>query len=392
MVCGVGKRFIFEGREVSFFTGCRYDQFKKMKMNIFTIILSIILLSCSSSENSSKGVSYHFFRQNGKIGIVDSKGEITCEPKFDSEKYFPTEFNNIQHSKFTTIYNDEKKINLIIDIYGIEPFPNSSNIRYKNYGNLAMYYDNVSEDKGLHILSLNNKKEIAYFENRVAINFHGNTKYFFSILDNEKWRLFNELGDKIYEKRYRLDVDVLEIDDVFKGLVLSRRGTEVNYINSNGKELIPSNSLENQYLQLLKQKEIDYNKEYPKFTYETILSTEYSESVKTHKVVKTIKYKTGEELYIVTKNSKQGVVNSEGEILLEIKYDKVRSEYKMLFFHIGEKMGMANLNGEIIFQPKFKSIRYEPNNSRYIDLKYKEFWFEADVNGKIYTPKHIQIE
>lgn len=370
----------------------RFDQLRTMKINIFSLIAICIISSCSSSENSSKGVSYHFFRQNGQIGIVDSRGEITCEPKFDSDVYFPTEFDNFQRSKFTSIYNDKENRNLIIDIYGNEPFPNATNLKYKNEGNFAIYFDDFAGGKGLHVLSLNNKEEIGYYENRVAINFYGNTKYFYSILNQKKWRLFNELGDNIYEEGYRLDVDVLEIDNEFEAIVLSRGGAEIKYLDSNGKELPPSKSLQSKFHKLQKQKEIDYKKEYPKYSYETIPVKEYSKKVNKYEVVKAIKYESGEEIYFVSKNNMQGVVNSEGKILLEIKYENISSDYKMLFFSKEGKRGMARLNGEIIYQPKFNSIRYEAHNSRYVDLRYNEYWFEADINGKIFTPKNIKIE
>lgn len=363
-----------------------------MNTNISILISVLIFLSCKSNNNSSSDVSYHFFRQNGKIGIVDSRGEITCEPKFESEKFYPIEFNNLQHSKFTSLYDDNKNRNLIIDIYGNEPFPNTSNHNYKNYGNLAIYFDDFPGNKGLHILSLSRIEEIGYFENRVAINFYGNTKYFYSILDNKTWKLFNEHGVKIHEKKYRLDVDIIEKSENFEAIVLSERGTKIKYINSNGKELTSSKSLQNKTQELQKQKEINYKKEYPRYSYQTIPITQYPNKVKEYDVTKAIKYENGEEFYIVSKNSKQGVIDSKGKYVLKIKYDKIKVDYNMLFFHYEDKIGMANLDGDIIFQPKFGSIRYEPNNSRYIDLKYEEYWFEADINGRIFTPKHIEIK
>ncbi len=357
-----------------------------MKINLFILISACALFSCTPSENISNGISYHFFRQNGEIGIVDSRGQITCEPKFDGKKYFPTEFDNLKHSKFASIYNDEKNKNLVIDIYGNEPFPNISNI--KSHGDLAMYFDDFSGNEGLHILSLTKKEEIGFFKNRVAINFHGTIKYFYSILDNKTWRLYNELGDKIYEKNYRLDIDIIETDDEFEAIVLSRRGTEIKYINSNGKELRPSESLQRKFEQ---QKEGDSKKEHLQYGYEAIPSSGYSKHANKYKVVEALKYESGEELYIVSEDNRQGVLNSEGEIILEIKYENISSNYKMLFFSKEGKKGMANLNGEIIFKPKFQSIEYEPYNLRYINLKYNEYWFEAEINGKIFKPKHIEI-
>ncbi|MFK7971933.1 MAG: hypothetical protein AB8F95_16315 [Bacteroidia bacterium] len=362
----------------------------KFKLSILIIILS--LLSCSSHESISNDVSYHIFRFNGKIGIVDSNGNITCKPKFDSDTFSPSEFNNSQRSKFTVIAEADKYQNHIIDIYGNEPFPNLPQLRSENYGNLATYFDDFSSNQGLHILSLKDKKEIGYYENRVAINFFGNTHYFYSILDDKSWKLFNESGEKIHEEKYRLDVDIIETLGEFEAVVLSLRGAEIRYINFKGKEFPSSKSLESKFEKLQKQKEIDQNKQYPKYAYKTIPLENYSSNVSKYEVIKAIQYESDEEIYFVSLNNKRGAINSEGRILLEMKYDKVESDYQMLFFHLGDKVGMANLRGEIIFQPKFGNIRYEPNNSRYIDVKYNEYWFEANLDGRIFTPKNIKIE
>lgn len=358
---------------------------------IYIVLLISILFSCTSKDNTYKEVSYHFFRQNGKIGIVDSRGEVTCEPKFDGEFFFPSEFNNDKRSKFTTIYDDKKYRNVIIDIYGNEPFPNFP-INYPNEGNLAKYYDDFVENKGLHILSLATKEEIGYYENRVAINFYGRAIGFYSILDQKAWMLFNELGDKIYEERYPLDVDILEVDNKFEAIVLSHRSKEIRYINSKGTEITLSKSMQSRFKRLKEQKEIDDKKESPNYQYRTIPSAEYSDKISNFEIEGGIKYESGEELYFVSKNEKQGVINAEGKILLEIEYDKVKSNYKMLFFYKNDKIGMARLNGEIIYQPHFKAIRYEPNNSKYIDLLYNEYWFEADTNGRIFKPNYIDID
>lgn len=361
-------------------------------MRIIHIVLLIsILFSCTSKDNTSNEVSYHFFRQNGKIGIVDSRGEVTCEPKFDGEFFFPSEFNNNKRSKFTSIYDDKKYRNVIIDIYGNEPFPNVP-INYPNEGNLAKYYDDFVGNKGLHILSLTKKEEIGYYENRVAINFYGRALGFYSILDQKAWKLFNELGDKIYEERYPLDVYILEVDNKFEAIVLSYRSKEIRYINSKGTEITPSKSMQSRFKKLQEQKEMDYRKESPNYQYRKILSAEYSDKISNFEIEGGIKYESGEELYFVSKNEKQGVINADGKILLEIEYDKVKSDYKMIFFHKNDKIGMARLNGEIIYRPYFKAIKYEPNNSNYIDLMYNEYWFEADTNGRIFKPNYIDIE
>lgn len=361
---------------------------------IFRISISaliLLLFSCDSSNSHSNDISYHFFRENGKIGIVDSNGNITCEPKFDGEIYYPVEFNNIYRSKFSSIFDNKTNKVHIIDIHGNEPLQDLKKLRQVNHGHLAIYYEDYKANKGIHVISLKDKAEIGYYENCRGINFHGASRYFYSIIEDRKWKLFNESGKKVYENGYILEVDVIDDGGEFNAVVLSS-GKKVHVcLDAKGNEIPTSNEIENKFIRLQEQNEIDYNKDHHN-EYKIISSEAYSKNVNGSEVVKGAKYSGGEEVYIVTKDNLMGVVDSNGKTVIDLKYDKVEISSDMILVHKKDKIGLADLEGNLIFQTIFKSIRYNPYSARYLDLVYDNYWFEADIKGRIFTPKGIKVD
>ncbi|MDF1697643.1 MAG: WG repeat-containing protein [Saprospiraceae bacterium] len=357
---------------------------------IFAIIL--VLGSCTSNTNQSDILSYHFFRDDGKIGIVDSKGTITCEPKFDGEIYFPSEFNNIQRSKFSSIFDNKRNKSHVIDIYGNEPFPDLKKVRQVSYGDFAIYFDDYQANKGLHVVSLRDKKEVGHYKNSRGVNFHGTTKYFYAIVENRKWKLFNEEGEQIYENGFILEVFVIEEGNKFKAVALSSGPKIYAYLNAEGNQISPFTELEKAYADLLQQREKEANRDYNQYEYEILSFDGYANSVEDLDVVKGIKYSSGEEIYFVKKDNKMGVVDSKGKTILKFEYDKVETAYDLIKLHKGGKIGLADLKGNRIYAPIFKALRYEPYSARYLELVYKNYWFEADLKGRIFAPEGVVIE
>jgi hypothetical protein len=358
----------------------------------FLRIISSTFFSICSFLVFSQNLTYHLFQFQNKIGIINSNGEITLNPKYDNREYYIRGFNNTNHSKYLLIYNNETHKSGLIDIHGKEYFKNIEKIRYDDNGQFAAYYDDDTNSMGLHILSIPEEKELIYFKERASIEFHGKREYFFSTVHDGKWKIYNNKGIKIYELGGTKEIDEIEDNGKFLALALSRNGgSYLEYINKEG-EFIKSNGSDKlsklfQNIIKIKDKEEEIFYDYPS---DCIIRNNKIKQEDFEKI-ECKKYNSGQLRFICTRNGKKGVLDENGNTVIELKYDNVQTMSKYFKTYINNRIGLSDLNGKVIFPNIFDSIKYEPTIENYMDVKYIDYLFEASFDGKIFAPKKHKI-
>ena len=370
-------------------------------MKLFITYFIVIFCYCSNIV-FSQNLTFHLFQFENKIGIVNSKGEVTLEPKYDCREYYIKSFNNTNYSKYMLIYNNETHKSGLIDYKGKEYFKDIDKIRYDANGQFAGYFDDDSNSMGLHILSIPEEKELIHFTEKASVEFHGKSEYFFSVVHNGKWKIYNNIGKKIYELGARKEIFVIEENYKFLALALStHRGIYVEYIDKDGQVINDNKigTLRNKFLKLLSEREKSYEINYD---YSSDCNIENAMiSTKDYSKIDCKKYNSGNIRYLCTKDGKQGVLNNIGAIILEPKYDKIEIMSKYFKIFVGDKVGLSDIDGKIIYPPIFNHIRYEPilndiesdpSIENKIDLTYKNYLFEATFEGTIFAPKDVKFE
>ena len=237
----------------------------EMKLYITPFIL---IFNFFSFGLFSQNLTYHLFQFENKIGIVNNKGEVTLEPRYDNITYYTRGYNNINNSKYILIYNNETHKSSLIDNTGKEYFKDIEKVRYNDNGQFAIYFDDDLTNSGLHVLSIPYEKELIHFIEKASYEFHGKSEYFFSVVHNGKWKVYNNLGIKIYELGGIKDIDVIEENNKFLALAISAHGGKyLEYFDKDGKKINDNKVAElNQlFRKILTDKEIsnEINYDYP---------------------------------------------------------------------------------------------------------------------------------
>jgi hypothetical protein len=66
---------------------------------------------------------------------------------------------------------------------------------------------------------------------------------------------------------------------------------------------------------------------------------------------------------VVSRNGKTGIIDREGNVRLELRYDSIKKEQEQAFrlFQNG-KQGLADAGGKILLEPRFDSVLPIPGN------------------------------
>lgn len=366
---------------------------------LFFVLIPVITIFFFCAENIfSQNITYHLFQFEGKVGIVSSEGEITLEPTFDNRTYYINGFDHTD-SKYLLINNNETFTSELIDVTGKKYFTNIDKIRYDNNGQFAVYYDDDDAKTGLHIMSIPEEKEVMYFKDKVNIAIHGRSEYFFSVVHNGKWKIYNSQFRIIYELAVSKEIDVIEEKNTFLALAVSNyRGDQVVYIDKEGNILIGNKTtkLKPLFQKILKKRleEDDFQEDWPS----AYMVVPDKINAMGYEKVEGKKYNSGIIRYIITKNGLQGVLNENGQLLIEPVYSKIDVIGGSFKTMADGKYGVCDVDGKLIFRPVFQNIRYEPllenylTTKNYIDVVYNGYVFEATLDGRIFAPKGMVFD
>lgn len=385
---------------------------------IAIIVIAIIAIVVNINKNTKykleKIEKYSYFKlyQNGKYGVIDDKGNTLIEATYDVVNIQnPTKpvficYKDYDETtgEYKTVVLNDKKEQILTGYEEVLPImceESTSNIPFEK--SVLKYKENgkygIIDFKGKKITK-------AIYDEIESMQYREGTLL---VKQNEKYGAITMKGKKIIEPKYEQIVSdsyyTEENDYTEAGFIVQTRtddGYRYSYIDKNGKVLL-ENYLEIERITDIKDNENVYllvskNGKYgvTKNT-KTLIPITYEE----------IEYNKQNELFIVQKNSKQGILNKEGKEIVSVAYDyvmcsenkitatrgesveiynargeKQNSEYAntievkdtnyIITIDENDKFGISNKDGKIIVENKYEYIGYAFGN-----------YFIATENGKV---------
>lgn len=301
--------------------------------------------------------------ENEKMGVIDNKGNVVIEPKY----------NNIQipnPTKDVFICSNENE-NKIINAKGEEKFKNFeeiSTIQLKELATEIPYEKTILKykEKGKYgIINFEGKKitkaiyddinNLPYKEGELLVEKDG------------KYGVINILGKIVIPIQYKeIKVDeYYETENAYRysGYIVgneTEKGTMYKYIN------YKTNIETKEEYQDIKRI-IDYeNKDKFYLIYEK--DNKYGiiedESVIVNNEYDNIEYDNLNQLFIVKKNGKYGIIKLNGETLISCLYDEIDIEGIYVYAFKNDEQTIFNTLGEKIEDQKYKSV-YNVENTNY---------------------------
>lgn len=313
------------------------------------IIVPAIYESASYFHNG-----YAVVRLNGLSGVIDSQGKMII----------PNEYNDIIHlfgKYFCVRINEGNDWNCgIIDIDGNSIIaPSYKAIREKDKRYFLCYKTAQSKTKDLNKYPQCEAYEYENLENCVWCNLKGEVLTCLEVVNssvslvvkNEKGKLgvINQNGKLIVDFIY----DIIEpcTDDVFAVAVITENGTSYSVINSEGILILPSK-----------------NEAY-EFTEGFFYEQDKDKKTKWYSVIGKLVFEgeakpLSSDFIAVSKNSKWGVIDKNGEKIINFLYSEVALLQECFIILRDDKIGLIDLNGKIIVDTIYNSIECVTINNK----------------------------
>lgn len=304
------------------------------KKNIITIIILIIIIAIIAGIFIYKGImekekeyniaevnKYNYFslKENEKFGVIDNQGNIIIEPQYDDVK-IPNPEKNVficYEGQTTKVMNDKKE-----QIY--TEYNNITPLVLKNVSTDLRYEKSVlkyEEDGKYGLISLEGKKITnPIYEEIDTLQYKEGE---FVIKKNNKYGIMNMNGYVIINPEYdNIKADAYYSTDTgYKndGYIVSNttdEGYRYGYIDNEGNKILDTN-----YNDLYR---INYegetylvcaeNGKYGLFNKnKNIIPNEYQ----------AITYIEGDNLCLVQKGKKYGIITLEGSMILQVRYNQI---------------------------------------------------------------------
>ena len=312
--------------------GRRYDTEPKLNMKkVFAVIIAIVVIIMfifiikglfTKESTTGKIVSKSYFTsyKDNKWGVIDSEGNNIIDPSYKEMIVVPnakmgvficTYDVNYETGEYNTKALNEKNEEIFTQYSKIEALQNIDAA-----GNLT--YDKnvlkVEKDGKYGLINFSGKEIIpADYEEIVAISGIENS---FKVKKDEKYGIVDNEGKIVVETKYA-DIDVLGKDNK-SGFIVK---------DDTGKYGI-----------------IDYSNN-------QVLEIKYDAIEKVY----------GNDLYVVTVNGKQKLVNKENADVLTSGFDSIKqilsSQENAVIFVKANKYGVMNLSGEVLIDAKYDELK-----------------------------------
>lgn len=319
---------------------------------IIAIIVGIIIVKLSDkSYELEKIEKYSYFKlyQNEKYGVIDDKGNTLIEPIYDivnipnpTKDVFICYFNyNEMNGEYDTKVLNKANQEILKEYEQVLPLlceESTSNIPFEK--SVLKYKENGKWG----IIDFSGKKITkANYDSIESMKYREGT---LKIKQNEKYGAINIKGKTIVKPVYDdITSDAYytnEEDYTNAGFVVQNKteeGYRYGYINKDGKQILPNEyteidrivNMDELYLLVAKNGKYGIVKDKKE-----IIPISYEE----------IEYNKTNNLFIVQKNSKQGVLSLNGEEILKVEYDYIMCGTNKITTTKGENIEIYNKEGQ----------------------------------------------
>lgn len=300
---------------------------KKVIATIITIIVLIMIVVSlkkilTPKEKQTKNVSslttYISVFENNKWGVIDNKGNVIIDLKYDEMVIIPDENKDVFICNYDIDYNNETYKTKVVDENEVEILTNYSKVSpLENTDGTTVWYE----------------KNILRYE------------------ENGKYGLINLEGKKLVEPEYD---NIYALSGIENSIIIEKSGKK-GLVNATTGEIV----IEAKYLDIVSLSKTyengyivknDINKYGIIAADKTqILSEKYDE----------IKNVTGNNYYVVVENGVLEVVDSSEKIILNSGYDSIEEiEIDNFIIIKDSKYGVINKSGETIISPEYENIKF----------------------------------
>ncbi|MCI9365573.1 MAG: WG repeat-containing protein [Clostridia bacterium] len=342
----------------------RYDGEQKLNIKkiiaviVFIVVIVMFVIGIKSLLNGNitgtsgkiEATSYFTMYDNGKWGVINSKGEIVIKPTYDSMIVIP----------------DSSK-DIFICVYDI----NNQDATYKTKVINSKEKEIIKDYEKVEAISNLDKNQNIWYENNV-----------FKIQKNGKYGLADFSGKEILNPEYE---EIEPIEGIENSLLI-KKDEKYGLCDTSGNIIIDA-----KYKKIEKIEEnykngyivVDENDKYGiiGFDKSIILECNFEEIAPVY----------SNNLFVVKKNGKYIVIDKEGQTVVENKFDEVKGiaeEY--IIAKKNEKYGVINTAGETKIKFEYDNITYM-NTNYFIALKNEKYGV-ISIDGEEKVPfEYIDI-
>ena len=353
---------------------------------VVTAIIVINELSMQYDIEEIKEYNYFVLTEKSKYGVIDKNGNVIIEPNYiaiqipnPSKPVFicVSSYNQENKTYETTVFNDSGT-QIFTDYEAVQAISISTNIDSSPYEKSVLSYQ---KDGKYGLITLEGKVVTKPIYDEISsINYKEGT---FLVKKDGKAGVINMKGKVIIKNEYETITSDNYYNETTKnkttGFIVSKKtenGFRYGYIDFRGHTI-----LNTEYTQLKRVTQIPSEKDIYFIAYkegqagllknkQVILNYEYQE----------ISYYAVDDIFITTRNGKQGVVTKEGQTILHSEYDRILSGGIYLNAIKGDESLMFDLQGNQI-QTESISITQTDNPNYYIAIDKNDIYTVVDASG-----------
>lgn len=355
---------------------------------VAAIVGVVIFINSSNKEYELEKIEkYSYFKlyQNEKYGVIDDKGNILIEANYDvvnipnpSKPLFVCYYDyDDMTGEYKTKVLNEKNEEILTEYEQVLPLmceESTSNIPFEK--TVLKYKENGKYG----IIDFEGKKITkAIYEEIDSMKYREGTLL---VKQDGKYGAINIKGKEIVSLKY----DEIKSDEYYTqendytqtGFIVQLRtedGYRYGYLDKDGKEI-----LEVVYNEINRITEIKNNEPYLLVSKNGKYGIVKAKKTIVPYTYEEIEYNKANQLFIVQKNSKQGVLSLEGNQIIPVEYDYILCTENKITTTKGESIEIYNAKGEKKDSKYDNSIEI-PNKNYIITINEEDKFGITDKNG-----------
>ena len=325
--------------------GKRYDSERKLNIKkVIAVIIAILVMAMfvigikeilrdrPITNQKSFAIAYYTIYENGKWGVINTKGEVIIEPTYDEMIIIPNCEEKVFICTQKVDYDSKTYETKVIDDKEKELFTNYDKVEvlYNHDENNNLWYEKgvlkVQKDGKYGLINLTGRELLECTNDDIQVLV--GTKTVFITTQNSKKGLVDNLGKQIIENKY--DEITSLTTEYENGFIVKNDEGKYGIINYDGT---------------------------------TALEEKYDE----------IKNIYGNNMFVVKQNDSWKIVNTDEEVFLDGKFDDVKSiDGKNIIIVKEQKMGVIDINEQEKIEPIYEKLEYAFSNN-YIAKKDNKY-------------------
>lgn len=337
--------------------GRRYEERKLNMKKVFAVILALIVIIMSiciikgilSKEEKTGGITsktYFSAYKDNKWGVIDEKGENVIDPSYEEMIIIPN-----------------SKIDIFLCTYDVNYDTGDYSTKALNSKNEEIF----TEYSKVEAISNHDETNTLWYEDQVL-----------KVQKNGKWGLINYEGKMLLNPQY----DSIEALQGIKNALLVKKEGKCGLVNNEGRIIL--DTIYTEITNLGKDNSSGYIVKNDEGMYgivgtskNVILENKYEDIEKVY----------GNDLYVVTQEGKQKVINKEGQDVLTQGFEQVTDILKTkdagVIYMSNGKYGVMTLNGEVKIEAQYENLKEVKANIFIATKENKQGIVDIDNQEKV---------